>query len=91
MLENDIDMKLVAFSKLGVTTGSSNLNSESVPLINSDDMFETMTMELQQLLNKVFCLCFWFTCFLPIVKTHHSPLFNHFFVTLSVGRNQHAV
>lgn len=54
LLENDIDMKLVAFSKLGVTTGSSNLNSESVPLINSDDMFETMSMELQQLLNKVF-------------------------------------
>lgn len=53
MLENDIDMKLVAFSKLGVTTGSSNLSSESVPLINSDDMFETMSMELQQLLNKL--------------------------------------
>lgn len=52
-LENDIDVKLVAFSKLGVSSGSSGLSSESVPLINSDDMFDTMSMELQQLLNKV--------------------------------------
>ncbi|CAG5024520.1 unnamed protein product [Parnassius apollo] len=52
-LENDIDMKLVAFSKLGVTSGSSSLSSETVPLINSDDMFDTMSMELQQLLNKL--------------------------------------
>lgn len=53
-LENDIDVKLVAFSKLGVTYGSSNLSSETAPLINSDDMFDTMSMEIQQLLNKVF-------------------------------------
>lgn len=52
-LENDIDVKLVAFSKLGVSSGSTGLSSESVPLINSDDMFDTMSMELQQLLNKV--------------------------------------
>ncbi|XP_049878997.1 Golgi SNAP receptor complex member 1 [Pectinophora gossypiella] len=53
LLENDIDVKLVAFSKLGVSTGASSLSSESVPLINSDDMFDTMSMELQQLLNKL--------------------------------------
>ncbi|KPJ07760.1 putative 28 kDa Golgi SNARE protein [Papilio machaon] len=52
-LENDIDVKLVAFSKLGVTYGSSNLSSETAPLINSDDMFDTMSMEIQQLLNKL--------------------------------------
>ncbi|XP_068623493.1 Golgi SNAP receptor complex member 1 [Battus philenor] len=52
-LENDIDVKLVAFSKLGVSSGTSNLSSETVPLINSDDMFDTMSMELQQLLNKL--------------------------------------
>ncbi|KAJ2942904.1 hypothetical protein O0L34_g15093 [Tuta absoluta] len=52
-LENDIDVKLVAFSKLGVSSGPSSLNSESVPLINSDDMFDTMSMELEQLLNKL--------------------------------------
>lgn len=53
LLENDIDVKLVAFSKLGVSSASSGLSSESVPLINSDDIFDTMSMELQQLLNKV--------------------------------------
>lgn len=46
-------MKLVAFSKLGMSSGASGLSSESVPLISSEDMFDTMSMELQQLLNKV--------------------------------------
>lgn len=45
-------MKLVGFSKLGVSS-TAGLSAESVPLINSDDMFDTMSMELQQLLNKV--------------------------------------
>ncbi|XP_050353228.1 Golgi SNAP receptor complex member 1 [Nymphalis io] len=53
LLENDIDVKLVAFSKLGMSTTSSGLSSETAPLINSDDMFDTMSMELQQLLNKL--------------------------------------
>ncbi|KAM3963942.1 golgi SNAP receptor complex member Gos28 [Aphomia sociella] len=53
LLENDIDVKLVAFSKLGISTTSSSLSSETVPLINSEDMFDTMSMELQQLLNKL--------------------------------------
>ncbi|XP_053617121.1 Golgi SNAP receptor complex member 1 [Plodia interpunctella] len=52
-LENDIDMKLVAFSKLGISPATTNLSAESVPLINSEDMFDTMSMELQQLLNKL--------------------------------------
>lgn len=46
-------MKLVAFSKLGVSPSTSGLSGESAPLINSDDMFDTMSMELQQLLIKV--------------------------------------
>lgn len=64
LLENDIDVKLVAFSKLGVSSGSAGLSSESVPLINSDDMFDTMSMELQQLLNKVlyFVGLYYMTC-----------------------------
>lgn len=53
ILENDIDVKLVAFSKLGAGSAASGLSSESVPLLNSEDMFDTMSMELQQLLNKV--------------------------------------
>ncbi|XP_059052417.1 Golgi SNAP receptor complex member 1 [Achroia grisella] len=52
LLENDIDVKLVAFSKLGMSTAPS-LSSETAPLINSEDMFDTMSMELQQLLNKL--------------------------------------
>ncbi|CAK1541519.1 unnamed protein product [Leptosia nina] len=55
-LENDIDLKLVAFSKLGVSSGSSSLSSESMPLINTDDMFDTLSMELQQLLNKLLAI-----------------------------------
>ncbi|VVC90473.1 Golgi SNAP receptor complex member 1 [Leptidea sinapis] len=51
-LENDIDIKLVGFSKLGMSS-SSPLSSESEPLINADDMFDNMTMELQQLLNRL--------------------------------------
>ncbi|CAH2093722.1 unnamed protein product [Euphydryas editha] len=53
LLENDIDVKLVGFSKLGMSSASSGLNSENVPLINSEDMFDTMSMEIQQLLNKL--------------------------------------
>ncbi|XP_046964304.1 Golgi SNAP receptor complex member 1 [Vanessa cardui] len=53
LLENDIDVKLVAFSKLGMSSTSSSLSPETAPLINSDDMFDTMSMELQQLLNKL--------------------------------------
>ncbi|CAG9104386.1 unnamed protein product [Plutella xylostella] len=53
ILENDIDVKLVAFSKLGAGSAASGLSSESVPLLNSEDMFDTMSMELQQLLNKL--------------------------------------
>lgn len=55
-LENDIDVNLVAFSKLGVSSGSSQFSSENVPLINSDDMFDTLSMELQQMLKKVFII-----------------------------------
>ncbi|GBP85640.1 Golgi SNAP receptor complex member 1 [Eumeta japonica] len=53
LLENDIDVKLVAFSKLGSSSSTSGLSPESVPLINNEDMFDTLSMELQQLLNKL--------------------------------------
>lgn len=52
-LENDIDVKLVAFSKLGVSSAAPHMSSESAPLISNDDMFDSLSMELQQLLNKV--------------------------------------
>ncbi|XP_077291341.1 golgi SNAP receptor complex member Gos28 [Arctopsyche grandis] len=52
-LENDIDVKLVAFSKLGAGGGGSSLQADTVPLLSADDMFETMAMEIQQLINRL--------------------------------------
>ena len=62
-LENEIDLKLVSFSKLGTSYSgsrdyvSSNFN-DTAPLLNkgnrqSEYMFETMSMEIQQLLTKL--------------------------------------
>ncbi|KAK2150094.1 hypothetical protein LSH36_424g02103 [Paralvinella palmiformis] len=58
-LENEIDLKLVSFSKLGTSYGSFKDvggSSDTVPLLNkssSDHMFETMAMEIEQLLAKL--------------------------------------
>nr|XP_023023562.1 Golgi SNAP receptor complex member 1 [Leptinotarsa decemlineata] len=53
-LENEIDLKLVAFSKLGagINTPLSN-NDDTVPLLSEEDTFETMSLEIEQLLNKL--------------------------------------
>uniref|UniRef100_A0A2C9JRQ2 Golgi SNAP receptor complex member 1 n=1 Tax=Biomphalaria glabrata TaxID=6526 RepID=A0A2C9JRQ2_BIOGL len=70
-LENEVDLKLVSFSKLGTSyssqrdydslplyTNSTNKpeNSDTAPLMNkasSEHMFDTMAMEISQLLAKV--------------------------------------
>ncbi|XP_064459787.1 Golgi SNAP receptor complex member 1-like [Ornithodoros turicata] len=58
-LENEIDLKLVSFSKLGTSLGSRDLKQDSldtVPLLsspNSDHMFETMALQVEQLLAKL--------------------------------------
>lgn len=55
-LENEIDLKLVSFSKLGTGLGSRDVKSDrldSSPLLGSDHMFETMTHEIEQLLSKL--------------------------------------
>ncbi|XP_042909616.1 Golgi SNAP receptor complex member 1 isoform X1 [Parasteatoda tepidariorum] len=55
-LENEIDLKLVSFSKLGTSYGTQeyrNENSDTVPLLSSDHMFETMAIEIEQLLSKL--------------------------------------
>lgn len=54
-LENEIDLKLVAFSKLGagINTPHSS-HSDTVPLLSGEDTFEAMSMEIEQLLNKVY-------------------------------------
>lgn len=54
-LENEIDAKLVSFSKLGVSKSSSHANSDSVPLLDEEHVFENMASEIDCLLTKV-CL-----------------------------------
>lgn len=54
-LENEIDLKLVAFSKLGAGIKSPNNggHSDTVPLLSGEDTFEAMSLEIEQMLNKV--------------------------------------
>lgn len=54
-LENDIDLKLVAFSKLGagINTPHTHNASDTVPLLSGEDTFEAMGLEIEQLLGKV--------------------------------------
>ncbi|PSN50901.1 Golgi SNAP receptor complex member 1 [Blattella germanica] len=54
-LENEIDLKLVSFSKLGTGHGGIAYKAESadtVPLLSGEHMFETMALEIEQLLAK---------------------------------------
>lgn len=53
-LESEIDVKLVSFSKIAASYGSSsatNANSETVALLSGDQMYETISVELEQLLS----------------------------------------
>ncbi|KAJ9583046.1 hypothetical protein L9F63_022611 [Diploptera punctata] len=55
-LENEIDLKLVSFSKLGTGHGGIGYKAESadtVPLLSGEHMFETMALEIEQLLSKL--------------------------------------
>lgn len=57
-LENEIDLKLVSFSKIGTTYGSTarDYKTESldtVPLLSGEHMFDTMGLEIEQLLSKL--------------------------------------
>jgi len=52
-LENEIDAKLVAFSKLGISTGARHTSVEEVPLLDEEQVFENMASEIETLLSKV--------------------------------------
>ncbi|XP_005093915.1 Golgi SNAP receptor complex member 1 isoform X2 [Aplysia californica] len=57
-LENEIDLKLVSFSKLGTNYSSQRDydSNDTAPLLNkasSEHMFDTMAMEISQLLAKL--------------------------------------
>lgn len=55
-LESEIDVKLVSFSKIAASYGTSAVasnssSSETVALLSGDQMYETISVELEQLLN----------------------------------------
>nr|XP_006817928.1 PREDICTED: Golgi SNAP receptor complex member 1-like [Saccoglossus kowalevskii] len=60
-LENELDLKLVSFSKLGTSYShkdykNDRYNSDTSPLLStssSERMFDTMAMEIEQLLTKL--------------------------------------
>ncbi|KAK0167260.1 hypothetical protein PV327_004683 [Microctonus hyperodae] len=52
-LENEIDAKLVAYSKLGINAGSSHSSADTVPLLDEDHVFDNMTSEIESLLAKL--------------------------------------
>lgn len=52
-LENEIDAKLVAFSKLGVNSGSKLVNGDEEPLLDEEHVFDNMASEIEALLAKV--------------------------------------
>lgn len=56
-LENEIDLKLVSFSKLGTNYSTHrDSDNDTSPLLNrssSEHMFDTMAMEIEQLLTKL--------------------------------------
>lgn len=55
-LENEIDAKLVAFSKLGVNAGSRHTNADEVPLLDEEHVFENMASEIETSLSKLFSI-----------------------------------
>ncbi|XP_060829249.1 Golgi SNAP receptor complex member 1 isoform X2 [Bombus pascuorum] len=55
-LENEIDAKLVAFSKLGVNSGSKLVNADEEPLLDEEHVFDNMASEIEALLAKLFSI-----------------------------------
>lgn len=52
-LENEIDAKLVAFGKLGMSAGVGRVDPDQVPLLDEEQVFENMASEIQTLLAKL--------------------------------------
>lgn len=52
-LENEIDLKLVAISKVGSSVpGSSHSGSDTAPLLG-EHVFDTLAVEIEQMLDKL--------------------------------------
>jgi Golgi SNAP receptor complex protein 1 len=52
-LENAIDAKLVAFSKIRVNTNATQINLENSPLLDEENVFEIMASEIESLLKNL--------------------------------------
>lgn len=55
-MENDIDVKLVAFNKVGAGHGSGTghgQTADTAPLLG-DSVFESLSLEIAQMLDKVY-------------------------------------
>lgn len=51
-IENDIDIKLVAFSKVGAGAGATSKNDDTAPLLR-EGVYDSLSAEIEQMLNKV--------------------------------------
>lgn len=52
-LENEIDLKLVSFSKLGTGHAGIKSDSDTEPLLSGEHVFETMALDVEQLLSQL--------------------------------------
>ena len=51
-MENDIDVKLVAFSKVGAGPGISASSADTAPLLG-ESVYDSLSAEIEQLLDKL--------------------------------------
>ncbi|XP_055638044.1 Golgi SNAP receptor complex member 1 [Toxorhynchites rutilus septentrionalis] len=51
-LENDIDLKLIAFNKVGAGSSSISSATDTAPLLG-DHVFESLSLEIEQMLDKL--------------------------------------
>lgn len=52
-MENNIDLKLVALSKISCSSSSSYGHGESAPLLSSEFSFETLSLEISEMVIKL--------------------------------------
>lgn len=64
-MENEIDAKLVAFSKLGINAGARHVSPDEVPLLDEEHVFENMASEIEMLLTKVSLSFCFFSLYVP--------------------------
>lgn len=53
LLENEIDGKLSSLSKLKTTLNSPGFSSDTIPLLDEENVFENMSMEIETLIKQL--------------------------------------